>query len=104
RVAQFTKFRNRRRLGRPAASGVAQHHLFFGQFGHVFALWFSYSGRLSTRLDSTLRLISDVPPSMELPLERSQDRVSKRASASKPGPSQPRPASPIASMLSSRRS
>ena len=38
------------------------------------ALYFG-SGKPSTRLDTTLMFTSDVPPSIELPFERSQPRA-----------------------------
>src|SRR6202012_3301853 len=62
------------------------------------------SGRPSTRLETTLRLISDEPPSIELALARSHDRTLASSSFSKPSPSQPSPCWPIASMISSVRS
>src|SRR5690606_29695743 len=58
----------------------------------------------STRLATTLRLISVVPPSIELPFDRNQPRVVARSSAEKPSPDQPSARFPAASTISSQRS
>src|SRR5262249_42196509 len=47
------------------------------------------SGSPNTRLAMMLSCISLVPPSMVLPRERSQSRVSVSSRSLKPGPSQP---------------
>src|SRR6478609_3233559 len=62
------------------------------------------SGRPSTRLETTFRLISEVPPSIELPFERSQVRTAANSGPPNPSPSQPTPAVPRASTISSLRS
>src|SRR5206468_2171621 len=62
------------------------------------------SGKPSTRLATTLTLISEVPPSIELPFERSQPRVAMISCGVKLSPVQPRPWAPMASTISSERS
>jgi hypothetical protein len=47
---------------------------------------------------------SEVPPSMEFPLERSQPRVSMSSAGEKPSPLQPSPAAPRTDIrISARR-
>ena len=65
---------SRMRDGAPAAMG---------------AYWWSLNP--STRLATTLRFTSLVPPSIELPLARSMARVDMISPGRKPSPSQPRP-------------
>src|SRR6266702_4044820 len=61
------------------------------------------SGSPSTRLAMMLSWTSEVPPSIELPRERSQSRVTLSSSSAKPGPSQPSACGPRVSTISSRR-
>src|SRR5262249_22935776 len=61
------------------------------------------SGSPSTFLAMMLSWISDVPPSMVLPRERSQSRVSCSSSSLNPVPSQPSPWGPAMDIISSRR-
>ena len=52
--------------------------------------WLNQSGKPSTRLAIMFSCTSDVPPSIELALERSHSRVAESSLSSKPSPSQPR--------------
>src|SRR5690606_27771632 len=91
--------RDRRLLAAEIARGVFEQILLFVQREcHCVSL------KPSTRLATTLRFTSVVPPSIELPLERSQPRVTASSSGAKPSPDQPNAREPAASTISSQRS
>src|SRR6185312_8173850 len=94
-VALLAQTRHRRLLAAEIARGVFEQLLLFVQReGHCVSL------SPSTRLATTFRFTSVVPPSMELPFERSQLRVTASSSGAKPSPDQPSPRLPAASIIS----
>src|ERR1700687_3513230 len=104
-VAQGADAAQRRVVGHELASGLLQQRLFFGedQFHGGDPEAATQSGSPNTRLAMMLSWISDVPPSIELPRERSQSRVNVSSCSLNPGPSHPKACGPAIAIMSSRR-
>src|SRR5580698_6359164 len=62
------------------------------------------SGKPRTRLETTLRFTSEVPPSIELAFALNQPWTAVSSAGEKASPSHPRPWPPMASIISSERS
>src|SRR5690606_18152095 len=99
RIALLTQARHRRLFAEKITRRVLQHARIVIQSERHCV-----SRSPSTRLATTLRLISVVPPWIELPFDRNQPRVVARSSAEKPSPDQPSARLPAASTISSQRS